>query len=60
MLFITTCEIIACLGGRVTALDQQPTDRLRVLSPIRLLHIDWYGARYQGKYQASAILPDTG
>jgi len=46
MLFITTCEIIACLGGQVYASDQQLCDRLLVLVPYGLVSGEYDTARY--------------
>jgi len=56
MLFITTCEIIACLGGRVSASDQQLCDRLCVLLSHGLVSGPIPGTG-SGKYDTARYCP---
>jgi len=64
MLLISTCEIIACLGGWVFASDQQLCDRLRVLLSHGLVSGPIPGT-ISGEYDTArywlvSSIPDTG
>ena len=51
---------LSLAGGYLPQINSLPTICDSACTPITPPGIAWYRARYQGKYRASTILPDTG